>query len=164
MGQDSVHVTVGRPSPSRLTLSTVHWKFKAVLQKPHQCLPDRTDLEKLTKHQQDRLLDPSIRIFFQPLLLCLDKSAGRRDDQFPSSCLLPPRFPGTLSQQVQLVFVQTPFYAQQQPVITLPRGIHGLLVNQHRIDNTANFDQLLPLPAVARETRYFPGSNRSDLP
>jgi len=63
-----------------LTLSAAHWKFKAVLQEPHQCLPDRADLEKLAKHQQDRLLYPAIRIFLQPLLLCLDKSAWRCDD------------------------------------------------------------------------------------
>src|SRR5262245_15175650 len=59
--------------------------------------------------------------------------------------------------------IQTAFQPEQQSVITLPWRIDGLLINQQGIENAADFDQLLPLPTVARKSRYLAGGNCSNF-
>ena len=46
----------------------------------------------------------------------------------------------------------------QRPV----ESAYCLLIDQHGIDDTANFDQLLPLATVARESRNLASGNRAN--
>jgi hypothetical protein len=49
-------------------------------------------------------------------------------------------------------------------VVALTRRIDRLLIDQHGIDDAAHLDELLPVTAVAGETRDFPRRDRTDLP
>jgi hypothetical protein len=66
------------------------------------------------------------------------------------------RLHGALPQEVQLVLLQAALQSQQEPIITLPRGVDRVLVNQEGIDDPTDLNQLLPLPAVARKAGDLP--------
>src|SRR5579862_3402318 len=51
--------------------------------------------------------------------------------------------------------VQTTLQTKQQSVVAQPRNIHHLLIDEDRVHDPANFDQLLPITAVTREARYL---------
>ena len=63
----------------------------------------------------------------------------------------------------QAVLIEAALQPQEQPVIALSGRIDGLLINQQRINDTAHLDKLLPIAAVACETRDLPSCHRTDL-
>src|SRR5262249_39351249 len=92
----------------------------------------------------------------------LDEAHWRADDKFATTRLLVARRKRALAQQIKFIFVEAS-QPEKQPVITLPRRIDRLLINQHRIDNAAHLDQLLPVPAVAGEARDLAGTHGATL-
>jgi hypothetical protein len=68
-----------------------------------------------------------------------------------------------LPQQVELVLVQAALEPEQEPVVAVPRGVDRLPVHQHRVDDPAHLDELLPVAAVAGEARHFPRRHRAHL-
>ena len=69
----------------------------------------------------------------------------------------------TLAQQIQFIFIQTPFESQKEPIIAVPRIVDRFLVDQKGIDHATDLDQLLPVTAVPGKSRQLSGSNCSDL-
>src|SRR5215831_678043 len=132
-----------------------------MFQKPQQRLPHRAQLQELAENQKNGLLHAPVRIFFQTLILRLDVTHRCRLEQFPTTCLLPARFHRTLPQQIQLILIQAAFEAKQKPVVAEPRGVHHLLIDQNGVHHTAHLHQLLPLAAVAAETRNFARCHRA---
>src|SRR5258705_7579906 len=100
---------------------------------------------------------------FSSLSPTFTKPTGGSDDEFAAPGLLIAGRQGTLAQKIELVLVEAALQSQQQPVVALTRRIDRLLIDQHGIDNAAHLDQLLPVTAVAGETRDFPRPDRSDL-
>jgi hypothetical protein len=68
-----------------------------------------------------------------------------------------------LAQQIQLVLVEAALEPEQQAVVTVPRCIDGLLIDQNGVDHAAHLDELLPISAVAGEARDLAGANRTNL-
>src|SRR5437016_2679873 len=64
---------------------------------------------------------------------------------------------------VPIVFVETALQAQEQPVIAMSRCIDRLLIDQYGVDHAAHLDQLLPVPAIAGETRDLACADGADL-
>ena len=52
---------------------------------------------------------------------------------------------------------------EQQVVVTVPRCIDGLLIDQNGIDHAAHLDELLPIPTVTSEARDLAGANCTNL-
>src|SRR5678815_1892754 len=164
VAQDTVNRRVSRAPPNNRAAWATNRHLQAVLQKPHQRLAGRTEFEELAEDQQQTFLHPAIRILFQAVLLTLQISCRRRYDQFATPRLLPPRLHRALPQQIQFIFVKAAFQTKEQTVIALPRRIHHFLINQERIHHATDLDQLLPLPTVPGESRYFSGCHRAHLP
>jgi hypothetical protein len=70
-------------------------------------MPDApTNRDELAEHRANGVLHAQIRILLQALVFGLAVTHRRRDDEFAAFGLLPPSFERTLTQQIQLVFVQ----------------------------------------------------------
>ena len=68
-----------------------------------------------------------------------------------------------MAQEVQLVLVQAAFEAEQQPVVAHAGGVDRVLVDEHRVDHTAHFDEVLPFTAVARKARDLASGHRAHV-
>jgi hypothetical protein len=94
--------------PYRTAIGSPDRQLEIVFQKPKKRLPNTAQFSKLGEHRQHRLLNAAIRIFFEPIFR-LNVSDWRTDDQFATPRFFSSGLPGTLPQQIQFVFVQTPF-------------------------------------------------------
>ena len=70
-----------------------------------------------------------------------------------TTCLLAARFHRTLSQQVQLVLVQTALQTEQESIVAEPGCVDHLLIDQHGVHDAADLYQFLPFAAVARSEK-----------
>src|SRR5215831_3853826 len=118
--------------------------------------------DHLANRLGDGLLHAAIGILLV-VVAGLDKAHWRADDEFATTRLLVARRERALAQQIKFIFVEASLQPEKQPVIPVPRRIDRLLINQHRIDNAAHLDQLLPVPAVAGEARDLAGTHGADL-
>src|SRR6202166_2128834 len=103
---------------------------------------------------------PRIGIQQNPQSPVVDRGS---DDEFAAPGLLIAGRQGTVAQKIELILVEAALQSQQQPVVALTRRINRLLIDQHGIDDAAHLDELLPVTAVAGETRDFPRRDRTDL-
>src|SRR3984893_15354832 len=117
-------------------------------------------MRHLVEDKRDRLLHAPVRVFLQSVTY-LHEADWRGHDEFATSGLLVAR--RERARQVEFVLVETALQAEQQAIIALPRGIDCLLVDQHRVDDAAHLDELLPVVAVTGKARDFASRNSPDL-
>src|ERR1700733_8818642 len=135
-----------RPAPDHVAIIALGGQVQPMLDEPEQGLPDTAEFGHLVEDEDDGFLDAAIGILLEPVAGL--HIAGRQ---------------GTLAQKIELILVEAALQSQQQPVVALTRRIDRLLINQHSIDDPAHLDELLPVTAVAGETRDFPRRDRTDL-
>ena len=162
-GEQPIDGAVARPAPGGRAPRRVRGELQAVLQEPPEGLPDRAQLGERPEHQGDGLLDPAVRVLFQPLVLGLHIADRHGLEERPAPRLGVAGFHGALAQEVQLVLVQAALQAQEEPIVALPGRVDHLLVDQDGVDDPADFHQLLPLAAVAREAGDLPGGHGAHL-
>lgn len=126
-----------------------------MLKEPHQGLPSAAEFCDLVEHQSDGFLDAAVGILLEPVP-GLHEADRRRNDQFAAPGLLVAGRQGTLTQQIELILIETALQSQQQPIIALPRRIDRFLVDEHGVDDTAHLDELLPVAAVTGKPRHLP--------
>ena len=68
-----------------------------------------------------------------------------------------------MPQEIEFILIEATLQTKQQPVVAVARRVHRFLVDQHRVDNAAHLDQLLPVAAVAREARDLARADRADF-
>src|SRR3954453_8299940 len=141
------------PLPDDTAARSTGRQIQAMLEKPQQRLTDAAEFGELREDQCDRLLDATVGILFQAMAIGFDVSDRDGDKQLAAARHLLACGQRALAQQVEFVFVQAAFQAKQESIIALARGIDGLLIDEQSIDDAAHLDQLLPVPAVAGETR-----------
>jgi hypothetical protein len=81
------------------------------------------------------------------------KAHGKRKLPLSAAGLLSSGLQGPLLQEVQRELRHRPFQTQQQPVVDELRVIHAVDIYPHGIHPPAQLDQLVPVAAVARQTR-----------
>src|SRR5215472_2775921 len=127
---------VGRSSPCSMNQRSV-WR----------ALPSSAHL---VKDKRDCFLHTPVRVLLKSVAH-LHEADRRGHDEFTTSSLLVARRERTLAQQVEFVLVETALQAEQEAIIALSRCINCLLVNQHRVDDAAHLDELLPVVTVTGE-------------
>src|SRR6056297_1510750 len=100
------------PPPDHLTLLAKAGQFKAMFNEPHEGLPRAPKLGHLVEDQTYGILHAAIRILLEPVgdLHEADRSG---DDKFAAPCLLIACCEGSLPEEIEFVFVQAAFQAQQ---------------------------------------------------
>src|ERR1700688_3600804 len=151
-----------RPAPDHVAIMALGGQVQPMLDEPEQGLPDTAEFGDLVEDEDDGFLDTAIGILLEPVA-DLHEADRSSDDEFAAPGLLIAGRQGTLTQKIELILVEAALQSQQQPVIALTRRVDRLLIDQHGIDDAAHLDQLLPVTAVAGETRDFPRRDRTDL-
>ena len=136
-------------------------QHQIVFHKPEQGLASTTQLEQLRVDQFNGPPNALIRILLQLSVFVFYKSNGTVGNQLTASGLCHACLTGPLTKQVQFIFVERSLQSEEQSVIAQSWRIDGLLIDKQRVNDAAHFDQLLPLAAVARKARDFPGAYRS---
>ena len=159
---DPVDGGVVRSPPGRVAVVLLHRQIEIVLVEPAERLSCAAQFLDLVEDQRDRLLDAPIRILLVAVA-GLHEADRRRHNQLAPARLLVAGRERALAQQIQFVLVEAALEPEQQAVVTVPRCIDGLLIDQNGIDHAAHLDELLPIPAVASEARDLAGANRTNL-
>ena len=58
-----------------------------------------------------------------------------------------------LLQKAQLVLGHRALQSEQQPVVRLPRLVDAIRVDEQRSDQSAQVDEVVPIPAIAGEAK-----------
>src|SRR6202163_2448294 len=153
---------IARPAPDHLAIMALGGQVQPMLDEPEQGLPDTAEFGDLVEDEDDGFLDTAIGILLEPVADLHEADRGS-DDEFAAPGLLIAGRQGTVAQKIELILVEAALQSQQQPVVALTRRIDRLLIDQHGIDDAAHLDELLPVTAVAGETRDFPRRDRTDL-
>jgi hypothetical protein len=82
--------------------------------------------------------------------------------QFPAARLLLPRLAGALAENRQLHLAHRSLHAQQQPVVRHARVVDAVLVDDERVNHSAELEECVPFASVARKTRGFDRQNAAD--
>ena len=69
---------------------------------------------------------------------------------------------GTLPDPAQFRLTHGSFEPEQEPVVGLARVVHAFVVDDQRVHQTAQIEQLIPVAIVARQARHFDGEDRAD--
>src|SRR5882724_11290345 len=152
---------IARPAPDHVAIRALG-QVQPMLDEPEQGLPDTAEFGDLAEDEDDGFLDTAIGILLEPVADLHEADRGS-DDEFAAPGLLIAGRQGTVAQKIELILVEAALQSQQQPVVALTRRIDRLLIDQHGIDDAAHLDELLPVTAVAGETRDFPRRDRTDL-
>src|SRR5712691_9701867 len=153
---------VAGSAPGDIAVVVPRGQIKPMFVEPEERLARTAQFRDLVEDQRDRFLHTSVWVFLQSVTH-LHEADGRGYDEFTTSGLLVACRERTLAQQIEFVLVETALEAEQQAIIALPWGIDCLLVDQHRVDDTAHLDELLPVAAVTGKARDLPGRDSSDL-
>src|ERR1017187_3298573 len=165
--QDAEHRVVPSGQPDDLThlfwpASDRHLDLLPV--KPEIDLPHATQLRKVSKDQIDSGPDPGIRIFLDAVVRSFDVPDRDPSNQSAPLRLLHQRRLRTLAKTRDFHLANRALHAQQQSVVGESRVIHGFGVDQQRTDNTAKFQQGMPIPTIARQPRCLNAEDGADWP
>ena len=138
-------------------------QIDSVLDEPHRRLARAAQLEELSEDQIDGALYAKVRIFLQPLIARLEKPDRSLDDELTTTCLRPPRFEGSLSEEIDLILAHAPLEAEQQPIIRTTRIVDRLVIDEQRVDHAAHLDELVPVAVISREARDLDRCDGPDL-
>ena len=138
-------------------------KLHPVAVKPQHDLPRAAQLHKFLENRRDGLLHPAVRVLLEHPAAGVDVAHGAVHPQLaPARLLLAGRL-RALAEDVELVLIQAPLEAQEQPVIHPPCVVNRFLVDEQGVDDPAHFDELLPLARVAGEAGQLAGRDGPDL-
>jgi hypothetical protein len=129
----------------------------------HQDLTSAAQRREPLEDRTDRLLDSSIRVD-------LDLSAGGPTVacwqialEFAAAGLLPHGLQGSLLEQVKLKLIHCPLQSKEQSVIRRTRIVHPFRIDHDGAHQSTQLDQVMPVPAIPRQTRRFNAEDRSNL-
>ena len=129
---------------------------------PQQNLAGAAELPELLKDEPDHLLQPAIRIEVKTDMAVPDIADWRRDSQ-----LAAPRFrsrrvvhPGSNDPQLD----DAALHAEQQAVVGAARIIDAVEVDYAGFHKSTQFEQMVPVAAIAREPRCIKAQDRANLP
>src|SRR6266550_8103273 len=165
--QHAVHrmVPSGLPDDlARIFWPASDWQLNLLLIKPEINLPCAAQLRKLAKDQIDGGPDPGIGIFLDAVIRSFDVPYGDPLNQGASLCLLQQSRVRTLAETCYFHLADRPLHSQQQSIVRESGIIHGLGVDQQRTDDTAKFQQGMPVPPIARQSRRLNAEHGADLP
>src|ERR1035438_4123165 len=121
---------------------------------PQQHLTRTSQFRHLRKHQGQHLLHPLIRLLLHPVPG--PHIAYRQAElQFAAPRFLSNRRGGPLLEQIQLELAHGALQPKQQTVVHQAGVVDALRVYDHRSGQAAQFQQRVPLPAIARQARGF---------
>jgi len=122
---------------------------QAFLSTPEQHLPRAAQRREALEDQGESLLHPLIRILLHAILGRAHVADRRPEHQFTPVGLGQQRGVGALAEPAQLGLADRALQPQQQPVVELARIVDPLGIDNQRVHQPAEIEQLVPVPIVA---------------
>lgn len=127
-------------------------------------LPRAAELAKPLEDQPDYLLEPEIRIEPEPGLAMPDVTDRHADPKFATTRLRPGCVDHARPDHSELELTDAALHAEQQAVVRQTGIIDAIKVDDTRLDKPAQFEQVVPVPAVARQPRSVKAEHGTDFP
>ena len=135
-----------------------------LLAEPQQRLADAADLGELGEDETDRVLDTLIRVFLHAAIARLHVADGEPENQRAAPGLREQALVRSLPDPPELGFAHRAFEPQQQAVVELTWIVDALGVDDERPHQSAEVEELIPVPVVPGEPRDFEAEHRADVP
>jgi hypothetical protein len=113
--------------------------------------PGAAELAELGKHEPDGLLNPLVRIEFNPPVLGPDEARRQREAERAPAGLAVSCGEAALAEKVELVFGHRALQAEQQPVVHQTRVVDPVRIDHQRAGQRTEIDQMMPVAPVARQ-------------
>src|SRR3984893_8669545 len=156
VGEDSTNIRIDRQLPNHLALSRIEREYRStdfLFGKPQQDSAHTPQLGHLAKNQFHCLLHTLIRMFFYFAARCPTQTHGKKELQFAAASLLADCLLGALPQQTQFGLTHSPLHPKKQTIIHDIRIVDSIEIHQDRSDHATQLDQMMPVAAVARQSR-----------
>ena len=108
--------------------------------------------------------DPQVGIESETDLAMPDVADRHVDAQFAAACLGAGSVEHAGTQHTELEFADAALHAEQQPIVRPTRVVNAVQVDHPRPDQTAEFEQVVPVAAVAGEPGRIVAQHRSNFP
>ncbi len=127
-------------------------------------LPGAAKFAEALEDPAGDLLDTAIRIEAETNLPMPDKANRHGNPELTSASFGPRGVQHAGAQDTQLEFADATLHSQKQTVIREARIIDAIKVDDAGIDETAELEQVMPVPAVSGETGGVEAKHGADLP
>src|SRR5262245_66354629 len=88
---------------------------------------------------------------------------GDRDPELAAPRLRPGRLVHARADDTQLELRDAALHAEQEPVVRTARIVHAVEVDDAGLDQPAQLEQMMPVTAIAGETRGIEAQQGNDL-
>jgi len=130
----------------------------------HQNLPGATEGREPLEDRMDRLLDSAIRVHFDLAAGCPTVTRRQVALEFAPASLLSHRFQGSLPEQMKFKLIYCSLQSKEQSIIRRTRIVYSFRVDDDRADKSTQLDQMMPIPAIPRQTGRLNAEDCSNLP
>src|SRR3954468_8305653 len=124
---------------------------QALVAHPEVNLPNRLQLGELGKDERDRLLDTTVRILLDAVVVRLAVADRDGEEELAAAGLLLEGFERALTEERELHLAHGALHAEQKPVVRMARIVDPILIKDQRTDQAAELEQRVPVAAVAGE-------------
>src|SRR3982751_1278644 len=122
------------------------------------------ELTKSLEDLTDGFLDAQIRIEAEAEIAMPDVSDRHADAPLAPPCLGPSGLKHPGAQNAELELADAALHAQEQTVVRATRVVDPLDVNDACFDEPAQFEQVMPVASIARESRGIQAQHSSNVP
>jgi len=144
IAQDDRHLDIGRPQPQKNLSST-------------------SQFPEFGKNEPDRFGHMFVRIDLDLTHLAPTQARRQHEPQFPTSCLGITRGDAALAHQTKLILRHRAFQSKQQAIVDQPGIISAIRIDDQCTGECAKVDQMMPVSAIARQTRCLDAIDRSHI-
>ena len=138
-------------------------KWKLIRRQGQQNLPRAAQLAEPREDETDRLLEPQVRIEAEAHLAMPDVTDRHADPQFAAPRLGSRRVVHSGAQHAEFELADAALHSQQEPVVRAARVINPVEIDDARADKTAEFQQVMPVAAVAGKPRSVEAQHGADV-
>ena len=115
------------------------------------------------KYDADCLLNAKVRIKPQPIVTVPEIADGNAQAQFATASLGAGSVKHTGPQNAKLEFADAPLHAQQQAIIWSAGVIHAVQIDDPGLDQSAQLQKVVPVPAIAGKPGRIEAKHSTDL-
>ena len=121
------------------------------------------ELAEPLEHQSDRLLQANVRIEAEPDLAMPDIADRHADPQLAPAGLRPGGVEHARADHAELELADAALHAKQQTIVRAAGIIDAVEVDDPRLDQPAQLEQVMPVPAVAGQPRCVEAQHSANL-
>lgn len=164
--EDRDHIAVADRHPGEAGHATlIGWSREVNLIGCHrqQHLPRAAKVAEAGKDGPDHFLQTQVRIKSESGFAMPDVAERHRQAQFAPACLRPGGIEHSSSKHTQFELADAALHAQKQPIIGSTWIVDAVMVDDAGFDEATQFEQMMPVPTVAREPRGIEAQNGTNL-